>query len=129
LYRAGNFKELSKLVNDLTDQVQLTNLGEKLESVGMCDFAAKAYEKSGNIKRGVDCCILNNYWGAGVELAERNNLVQIDGLINKYANMLLEKKKKLEAVELYRKANRNTEAAKILNGIAKDLIERDISPL
>lgn len=32
-------------------------------------------------------------------------------------------------MELYRKANRNTEAAKVLNGIAKDLIERDISPL
>ena len=29
----------------------------------------------------------------------------------------------------YRKANRNTEAAKILNGIAKDLIDRNISPL
>lgn len=57
LYRAGNFKELGKLVDELSDEKQLTNLGEKLESVGMCDFAAKAYEKSGNIKRGVDCCI------------------------------------------------------------------------
>ena len=37
----------------------------------------------------------------------------------RYASHLLEKQKKLEAVQLYRKANRNTEAAQILVDIAK----------
>lgn len=95
----------------------------------MCADAAKAYEKAGDVKRGVDCCIVNNYWGEAVELAERNNLVQIDGLINKYAKILLDNNRKLEAVELYRKANRNTDAALLLNKLAKELIERDLSPL
>lgn len=43
-----------------------------------------------------------------------------------YANQLLEKRNKLEAAELYRKAKRNTEAAKILSSIADDLTERDV---
>jgi WD repeat-containing protein 35 len=38
--------------------------------------------------------------------------------LGKYANSLLEKNKKMEAVELYRKANKNTESAKILAQIA-----------
>lgn len=46
-----------------------------------------------------------------------------------YANQLLEKRNKLEAAELYRKAKRNTEAAKILSSIADDLTERDANPL
>eukprot|EP00955_Chlamydomonas_euryale_P056297 356375-Chlamydomonas_euryale.AAC.14 len=39
---------------------------------------------------------------------------QIEGLLAKYANHLLEKEKFLEAIELYRKANHHTEAAKLL---------------
>jgi len=47
-------------------------------------------------------------------------------LLISYANQLLEKRNKLEAAELYRKAKRNTEAAKILSSIADDLTERDV---
>lgn len=43
--------------------------------------------------------------------------------------MLLDNNRKLEAVELYRKANRNTDAAILLNKLATELIERDLSPL
>ena len=46
-----------------------------------------------------------------------------------YATHLLEKKKKLEAAELYRKANRNHDAAKIFSQIAQDLIMRDANPV
>lgn len=128
-FRAGKYKELGKLANTLTDKNLLISLGEKLEGLGMCGEAAKAYEKAGDVKRGIDCCILYNYWSEAVELAERNNMVQIDGLISKYAKMLLDNNRKLEAVELYRKANRNTEAALLLNKLANELIDRDLSPL
>ena len=42
---------------------------------------------------------------------------------------MLHKNKRLEAAELYRKANRNTESAKILSGIADQLIDRESKPL
>lgn len=41
----------------------------------------------------------------------------------------MEENKTVEAIQLYRKANRNTEAAKILNGIAKDLSKAQTSPI
>jgi hypothetical protein len=55
-----------------------------------------------------------------VELAEKNNLIQIDSLINKFANILIEKNKKMDLVELYRKAHKHPEATKMLINIAKD---------
>jgi len=42
---------------------------------------------------------------------------------------LLDKRKKLEAVELYRKANRNTDAALLLQEIATDLVKKEADPL
>ena len=42
---------------------------------------------------------------------------------------MLDKRKKLEAVELYRKANRNTDAALLLQEIATDLVKKEADPL
>ena len=36
---------------------------------------------------------------------------------------------KLETAELYRKANHNSDAARILSGIAEDLVKSEASPL
>jgi len=48
-------------------------------------------------------------------MAEQYNFMQIEGLLTQYATQLLDKNMKLEAAELYRKANHNTEAAKLLS--------------
>jgi WD repeat-containing protein 35 len=68
--------------------------------------------------------VLLNHWNIATELAEKHGYAQIEGLLQNNVNELLNKNKRLEAAELYRKANRNTEAAKILSGIANQLIER-----
>lgn len=62
-----------------------------------------------------------NKWNLAVELAEKNNFFQIEGLVNKFCNILIEKNKKMDLVELYRKAHRHTDAAKMLIKIAEDL--------
>ena len=66
-----------------------------------------------------------NDWNKAVELAEKNNFIQIEGLLARYATQLLEKKKTMQAIELYRKANRNHEAAKLLGQFAEDLKKRN----
>jgi hypothetical protein len=63
---------------------------------------------------------LNNKWNFAVELAEKNNFFQIEALVNKFANILIEKNKKMDLVELYRKAHKHPEAAKMLIKIAED---------
>lgn len=59
--------------------------------------------------------------GAGCESCAAAQLSTIEGLLAKYAQHLLDKNKKIEAVQLYRKASRHTEAAKLLNQMAKDM--------
>ena len=64
-----------------------------------------------------------------MELAEKHNFIQIEGLLGQYAQQLIQQKKKLEAAELYRRANRNHDSARILSQIGQDLSERDANPL
>ena len=60
---------------------------------------------------------------------EKNIFFPIESLVNKFANKFLEKWKKLDLVELYRKAHRHTDAAKILMKIAEDLKGLNASPI
>lgn len=82
--------------------------------MGLCDAAARSYLRKGDVKKAIDCCVLLNQWNQAVELAEQHNFLQIEQLLQRYANHLMEKNKKMEAVELYRKANKNTQSATIL---------------
>lgn len=70
-----------------------------------------------------------NKWNLAVELAEKNNFFQIEGLVNKFCNILIEKNKKMDLVELYRKSHKHTEAAKILIKIAEDLKSLNVSDI
>lgn len=83
--------------------------------MGLCESASKAYLKSGDVKKAIDCCVLLNQWNMAVELAEQHNFLQIEQLLQRYAAHLMEKNKKMEAVELFRKANKNTDSARILS--------------
>lgn len=82
--------------------------------MGLCEAACQSYLKMGEVKKAVDCCVLLNQWNMAVELAEQHNFLQIEQLLQRYASHLIEKNKKMEAVELFRKANKNTDSARIL---------------
>ena len=96
----------------------LEQLGERFQTMGLCNAAVSAFVKFGDVKRAIDCCVLLNQWNQAVELAEQNNFVQIEQLLQRYASLLIEKNKKTEAIELFRKANKNTDAARLLAEIA-----------
>jgi WD repeat-containing protein 35 len=128
-YHLEDFEGLSKMIEVLPDESPLLQqLGDMFQGVGLCEEAVQAYLKAGNVRQAIDCCVLLNQWNQAVELAEKFNFVQIEGLLSRYANHLIEENKKVEAIQLYRKANRNTEAAKILNKIAKDMSKEQTSP-
>jgi len=67
--------------------------------------AARALLKGGDFKAAVDTCIALSQWDRAVELAEAHKLPQIEALLRQYATKLLDERRTLEAVELYRKAN------------------------
>ena len=70
-------------------------------SVGLCEQAVQSFTKCSKIKEAIDCCVLLNQWDLAISLAKQHNIKEIDSLLAKYASHLLEKDKKLEAIELY----------------------------
>lgn len=53
----------------------------------------------------MDCCMQLHQWDQALQLAQRCNFTEAEDLLQQYAQHLLEKKKYLEAVELYRKVS------------------------
>ena len=128
-YRLENFSELSKIRVDVADGTLLLNtLARQFEAVGMVDDAVDCYIRSGNPKSAVDCCVQLNQWDKAIELAEQHDYPQVEGLLTKYASGLVSQGSQLEAVELYRRANRPTEAALLIGEIADKAANDDVKP-
>ena len=129
-FHSEDYDPLLKLVEQLPDEDPLLeSIAERFQAVGMSDYAVRAYLKGNNVRAAIDCCVLLNQWNQAIELAEKNNFVQIEALLSRYASVLIEENKTIEAIMLYRKANRNTEAAKILNKIAGEIGKTQANPL
>lgn len=121
-YFLEDYDSLERLIGYLPEgSALLADIGSKFTTVGLCQQAVNAYLRQGDVKTAVDTCVLLNQWDLAVTLAQQQNFQQIEGLLAKYAQHLLDKNKKLEAVQLYRKANRHPEAAKLLATIAKEM--------
>lgn len=120
-YVLEDFVSLDRLIATIPEgSPLLLDIGDKFRSVGMSKEATSAFVRAGEPKLAVDTCVELNQWDTAVNLAERFQLPQIQGLLSKYATYLLEKNRHLEAVELYRKARYHVDAAFLLMGMAKD---------
>ena len=65
----------------------LRGIGEKFQSVGMCEEAVDVFS-SVDVKAAVDCCVMLNQWKDAVRLAREHDFPQIESLLAKYASML-----------------------------------------
>ena len=61
--------------------------------------------KGGEVKRAVECCVALSQWDQAVALAQQYSIPQVQSLLFKYAAMLLDQHKTMEAAQLYRKVN------------------------
>lgn len=62
-FRLEDFGNLENLLNILPENSPvLESLGERFQSMGLCESAANAYLKLGDVKRAIDCCVLLNQW-------------------------------------------------------------------
>lgn len=62
-------------------------------------------------------------------MAEAHNFPHIEALLTKYASHLLDKGRTMQAVELYRKANRHTDAARLLSRLAREAAAARADPV
>ena len=140
-YRLENFKALADLckepgglglvVTDGSPYQLLTMLASRYETVGLYEEAVDCYIRGGNPKAAVDCCVAGNRWDMALELAEKHDYPQVEGLLTRFANRLISSpnpSRRLDAVELYRRANKPTEAAQLLGEIAEHAARTDVKP-
>ncbi|XP_033121645.1 WD repeat-containing protein 35-like isoform X2 [Anneissia japonica] len=129
-YMLEDFSGLQKLADALPENHKLLpEIAAMFVTVGMCEEAVTAYLKCNKVKKAVDVCVELNQWDQAVELAKNHNIKEIDSLLAKYAAHLLDKDKKLQAIELYRKANHFLEAAKLMFQIAEENAKKKVKPL
>lgn len=115
LYYLEDYEGLHACVERVPEKSPLLGrLGTLLASVGMCEEAVAAYERQGDIKAAVGCCVNLRQWGTAVDLAQKFKLSQVGTLLGKHAAQLLEDGRLHEAVELQRKAGRYLDSARLL---------------
>lgn len=128
-YRLEKFPELQKLKVDVTDGTELlATLAVMFESVGLCADAVECHLRCGNPKAAVDCCVHLNQWDKALELAEQHDFPQVEGLLTRYAQTLIQQNRKLDVVELYRRANKPNEASQWIAEIADEAAKKDVKP-
>ncbi|XP_053476198.1 WD repeat-containing protein 35 isoform X1 [Ictalurus furcatus] len=129
-YMLEDYDGLERLAGTLPENHKLLpDIGQMFVTVGMCEQAVSAYLRCNRPKAAVDACVHLNQWNKAVELAKDHNMKEIGPLLSKYASHLLEKRKTLEAVELYRKAHHFLDAAKLMFKTAEDEARKRTRPL
>ncbi|KAF7710784.1 WD repeat-containing protein 35 isoform X2 [Silurus meridionalis] len=129
-YMLEDYDGLERLASALPENHKLLpDIGQMFVTVGMCEQAVSAYLRCTQPKAAVDACVHLNQWNKAVELAKDHNMKEIGPLLSKYASHLLDKKKTLEAVELYRKAHHFLDAAKLMFKTAEDEAKKRTRPL
>lgn len=129
LYRLEMFNELAELRLDIPDGTPLLNtLAGRFAALGMHEEAVDCFIRCSNVKAAIDCCVIQNRWDTALELAETHDYPQVEGLLARYAINLMNKGKRLEAVELYRRANRPTDSALLIGDIAEQVARKDVHP-
>ena len=105
---------------------------EKPESVGLHATAVEAYlKRGGRAKAAIDCCVMLNQWSReAVELAEEHGFPQIEGRARQARGALISSAASAPGarVELFRKANKATDAAPALAAIAEDVGITQVNP-
>ncbi|CAD7922072.1 unnamed protein product [Amoebophrya sp. A25] len=124
-YNLEDYDSLARFISMLPEGSPLLGtIGEKLVSVGLCEEGVKAYLRLGDSRAAIDACALLNEWDLAVELARKENFADIETLLGKYAQHFLEKGdpgSKIEAIQLYKKANRFGDACKWIMNLGDEV--------
>eukprot|EP00735_Rhodelphis_limneticus_P010276 TRINITY_DN29_c0_g1::TRINITY_DN29_c0_g1_i1::g.14869::m.14869 TRINITY_DN29_c0_g1::TRINITY_DN29_c0_g1_i1::g.14869 ORF type:complete len:1186 (-),score=401.47,sp/A6N6J5/WDR35_RAT/54.58/0.0,Coatomer_WDAD/PF04053.9/9.8e-05,Coatomer_WDAD/PF04053.9/15,WD40/PF00400.27/9.4,WD40/PF00400.27/7,WD40/PF00400.27/31,WD40/PF00400.27/2.5e+02,WD40/PF00400.27/6.1e+03,WD40/PF00400.27/1.8e+03,eIF2A/PF08662.6/0.00014,eIF2A/PF08662.6/4.8e+02,Clathrin/PF00637.15/2.1e+02,Clathrin/PF00637.15/9.7,Clathrin/PF00637.15/0.0027 len=129
-YILEDYKGLERLIDALPEgSPYLSNIGDKFSSVGLAEQCVQAYLKASDVKGAIDACVHLNEWDRAIDLAEKYEFSQIEGLLSKYANHHLEKGEVLQAIALYRKACRHTDAAKLLARLGAESGATKVNPV
>ncbi|VDM42438.1 unnamed protein product, partial [Toxocara canis] len=126
-----NYDKLESLSKQLPDGHELLKMiGEIFGGAGLCEQAVNCYLRCDMLNDALDVCIQLNQWESAVQLSKTHNLRDVDALLGKYAEHLTgSNEKTLAAVQLYRRAGKFLEAARIVFDIANEERKKQSQPL
>ncbi|RNF26815.1 WD repeat domain 35 [Trypanosoma conorhini] len=96
------------------DKGLLLKIGEMLLAVGLGEEASRAFLAAGEARLAVAGCVQLHQWDSAVAIAEAHKLKDILPQLARHTKSLVESERLPEAIELYRKAGRHDEAARLL---------------
>ena len=129
-FEKEEYDKASKMLEVIPEEDEyLEEIGDKFLSVGMTKEAVIAYTKHGNIKKGIESYINSNQWEEAIDLSAKNGFIYMQELVDKFSDQFRLSGKKLDLVNLYRKANMSVEVHKYLCEIAQDMRMRNVSPI
>uniref|UniRef100_A0A1I7Y670 WD_REPEATS_REGION domain-containing protein n=1 Tax=Steinernema glaseri TaxID=37863 RepID=A0A1I7Y670_9BILA len=109
-------EQLAKQINDGNEL--LAHIGKVFANTGLCEQAVDCYMRCDRLNEALDICIQLNQWKKAVELSRQHNLRDVQALLGKHAEQLTGSiEKQLAAVQLFRRAGRYIDAAKIVFNI------------
>lgn len=111
-----DYSRLETLAQHLPDGHEvLKKLGEIFANAGLSEQSVDCYIRCEMVTEALDVCIRLNQWDKAVELSKKYHLQDVQGLLSKYAEHLTgSNEKTLAAVQLYRKAAKFLQAARIV---------------
>ncbi|CAJ0583240.1 unnamed protein product, partial [Mesorhabditis spiculigera] len=120
--RRADYNSLRHLATQLQPgNPLLIELSELFASAGLCEAAVENFLRCDRLNEALDTCIQLNQWEKAVTLSRTHNLKDVDSLLGKYAEALTgSNERTLAAVQLYRRAGKYLQAAKVIYDIAED---------
>eukprot|EP00771_Trimastix_marina_P000022 gnl/Trimastix_PCT/1017.p1 GENE.gnl/Trimastix_PCT/1017~~gnl/Trimastix_PCT/1017.p1 ORF type:complete len:1177 (-),score=415.03 gnl/Trimastix_PCT/1017:129-3659(-) len=129
-YVLEDYDALEQLMHQVPqDRELLKRIGHMFASIGLPALSVQAFVQADDVQAAIDACVHLNQWDHAVSLAERFHVSHIDALLSKYATHLLEKKNIAQAIELYTRANKHIEAARLLADLARKIGNEQGHPL
>lgn len=114
-YILDDFRGLERVAAGLSENHHLLkDVAAKFVSVGLVEQAVAALVRCSDVGGAIDVCVAHSHWARAVELAQRHNFRDLEGLLTQYATHLLAEGRRMEAVELYRKAGMFGRSARLL---------------
>eukprot|EP00210_Caulerpa_lentillifera_P005769 g5516.t1 len=129
-FALGDVNGMKQLIRSSPQSSELlTEIGDRMECLGVCDVAVEAFVKSGDTKRAIDCCCRLNEWKLAISLATREGYDQIGPLIQRQVDRMISKDDILSAIELLRRTGQHLQASRLLIEITGALKLEEVGPV
>ncbi|VDP77467.1 unnamed protein product [Echinostoma caproni] len=128
LYQLEDYSGLERLIEELPEgHALLPELASRFASIGLTQQAVYALIKCNQVREAVNICVELNHWNMALELInqqtstsnrsadlQRQQYQELDRMLQQSASKLIKQGRRIQAVELYKRAGRLLMASQLM---------------